>query len=92
MAPDATEHAPIWQQITRFSTAQRQAFYRAAAILCVYPYGIVLITQAVSLLILWPAWFLPQWPIDQVLSMTPEERREALGGKVVYGFGGGPTN
>ena len=26
VAPDATEHAPIWQQITRFSTAQRQAF------------------------------------------------------------------
>lgn len=85
VAPDATEHAPIWQQITRFSTAQRQAFLSSCRDpVCLSLWHSFNHPGGVFINFYGPPGFLPQWPIDQVLSMTPEERREALGGKVVY--------
>lgn len=84
-APDLNPRAPLWQQVSALSRAQRQAFLRGCSdAVCLSLWHSFNHPNGVYLNFYGPPGHLPQWPVDQVLNMTADERRAALGGKIVY--------
>jgi adenylate cyclase len=84
-APTLNPAQPIWQQLHSLSSAQRRAILQGCTDnLCLSLWHSVNHPDGVALNFYGPPGHLPQWPIDQVLSMSQEDQRSAFAGKVVY--------
>lgn len=84
-APNLTTGEPIWQQIPRFSAAQRQAFLRQCSEpLCASLWHSFNHPEGVLINFYGPPGHIPQWPIDQVLNMPPDEQRARFAAKIIY--------
>ncbi|HMW48101.1 MAG TPA: CHASE2 domain-containing protein, partial [Cellvibrionaceae bacterium] len=84
-APNLNSALPIWQQIHALNSAEREAFLRSCTeALCLSLWHSLNHPDGVAINFYGPPGHLPQWPIDQVLTMSADEQRSAFSGKIVY--------
>ncbi|HMU67362.1 MAG TPA: CHASE2 domain-containing protein, partial [Cellvibrionaceae bacterium] len=84
-APNLNSALPTWQQIHALNSAEREAFLRSCTeALCLSLWHSLNHPDGVAINFYGPPGHLPQWPIDQVLTMSADEQRSAFSGKIVY--------
>jgi adenylate cyclase len=84
-APEFSGGDTIWQYIKHFSSRQQRAFLHSCNDdLCLSLWHSFTHSQGIFINLYGPPGHLPQWQIDDVLSMAPDQRKAIFQEKIVY--------